>query len=351
MNNPANAFRAALAAVLVLVVLVGVLAANGNNRVHLPIVRYDPIPTLPPTPPPPAFSEAANFYITPRQPINASTFNTGSFRLENHSRNGERIASLRIDFATAVFMDMVFDPYGQAGDVVAKDVVIDSRVGLSVQGHTYESPNAGGFDVLVMTFANFDPGETVFFSVDVDPTTIRGTGAPGPAESGSACGLELVGSTITVTFENGKTQTNDLTWLPEPGYLSCGGWTQLRDGTPPEVAAAVLGVVPPAGFALPTQVVRVNGEPGRPVVVTVIEGGQYLAGLPGGGYDVEPYEANSAITAREYAAAIGPGGFVDIPIGLSKNGAEGGYNMITVAAEDYYGRRGPQSPAMILKME
>lgn len=351
MMKHTGAVRAVGLALMLAVLWAAIAAANGGNTVLLPVIGYDPLPTLPPTPPPAAYSEAAVLYVTPRSQLNASTYNSGAFALDNQSLKGERIIEARIDLSTAVFMDMVFDPEGKAGDFIAKDVVVDGRVGLSYLGRSYEGPHDGGYDVLVLNFANFDPGERFLFSVDVDPTTIKGAQAPGPAESGSVCGLELIGSTVTVTFDNGKTQTNDLSWLPTPQFMSCGAWAQLRDGTPAEPMTTILGVTPPTVVFDPSQVVRVNGAPGQPVVVTIIEGGQYLAGLPNGGHDVDPFEANSAITVREYQARIGPGGLVDVPVQLTQSNSEGGYNLLTAAADDYYGRRGLLAAVKVLKLE
>jgi hypothetical protein len=327
--------------------------ANGGQRAYLPVAVYDiaPLPTAVPTPTVTPYSEAAAFYITPFQGLNASTFNTGAFTLDNQSLNGQRLVQARIDLSTAVFMDMVFDPFGQAGDFVAKDVVVDGKAGLSYVGRTYEGEHDGGYDVLVLNFANFDPGESFIFSVDVDPTTIRGTGAPGPGESGSVCGLELTGSTITVTYENGTTLSNEVFHLPKEGQANCGAWAQLRAGQPPEPVISVPGVTSPAVVNAANPIVRVSGPAGQPVVVAVIEGAQYLQGLPGGGFDVDPFEANSAITVREYPGVVGPNGTVDVPVVLSRANPEAGYNIITAVFDNFYGLRGPAAPEIVLKYE
>jgi hypothetical protein len=324
--------------------------ANGGNATYLPVAMYDAAPTPIPTPTVTPHAEAAAFYITPAQGLNASTFNTGAFTLDNQSLNGQRLVRARIDLSTAVFMDMVFDPFGVAGDVVAKDLAVDGKAGISYLGRTYEAEHDGGYDVLVLDFANFDPGESFIFSVDVDPTTIRGTGAPGPGESGSVCGLELTGATITVTYENGVTLSNEVFHLPRDGQVNCGAWAQLRAGQPPEPGISVIAASPPAVVGAANQVVRVSGPAGYPVVVAVLEGAQYLQGLPGGGYDVDPFEANSVITMREYPGTIGPGGTVDIPVVLSRSGPEAGYNLITAVLDNHYGLRGPAAGVIVLEL-
>ena len=126
---------------------------------------------------------------------------------------------------------MVFDPNGQAGDTVAKDLTVDVREGLSFVGRVWEAPHDGGYDVLVLRFSNFDRGDRFEFSVDVDPTSITGVGAPGPAESGSVGGLELVGATITATFDSGLTVVNQVYRMPNAGAGS-GALAVMRPGAP-----------------------------------------------------------------------------------------------------------------------
>ena len=54
--------------------------------------------------------------------------------------------------------------------------------------------------------------------------------------------------------------------------------------------------------------------------------------MPNGGYDIDPYEANKAISVAQQAFTIGSGGFVDVPVTLTKSHAEGGLNQIVAAA-------------------
>ena len=94
-----------------------------------------------------------------------------------------------------MYKRQVFDPFGQAGDAVAKSYTLDG--GLKQASYVFEQPHDGGFDVLVVRYNGFDPGDFSAFSLDIDPTSIKGGSAPGPAESGSVGGLELVGATVT----------------------------------------------------------------------------------------------------------------------------------------------------------
>jgi hypothetical protein len=309
---------------------------------YLPVVKYDHTPTPAMSPTPAAtptrapHSAAALLQITAFQPINASTFNSGSFVLENHSLNDERISQVRIDLSTAAFPDLIFDPHGSGGDTVAKDLVVDSREGMSLQEHGYEGERGGGFDILTMEFASFDPGDRFTFSVDVDPNSIRGVGAPGPNESGSICGLEMVGALVTVTFEGGETLANQLYRMPEPENV-CGAWAYVQSGLPPRplVEPAELLVTP-----IPHYIVQIDGPAGQPVHVLVIEGGLFLDGVPGGGYDIDPFEVNSALVFREYTTHIASTGRVTLPVELSRSHPAGGRNYIIAVFDNYHGRKG-----------
>ena len=325
-------------------------------RIHLPHVRLDPSPTPPPTPvvtpTRTPYSAAAALTITRHKAINASTFNTGSFIIGNDSLNGERLSELRIDLSTAMLPDVVFDPFGQAGDAVAKSYTLDG--GLKQASYVFEQPRDGGFDVLVVRYNGFDPGEFSTFSLDIDPTSIKGVGAPGPAESGSVGGLELVGATVTVAFDSGAPITGQVYRLPDDGGVGSdhsGGIAVLRDGLPPRPSLAVVGVTPPAVVTNANQTVRVSGPAGQPVTVLVIENGLFLAGVPNGGFDIDPFEANNALTAREYAAVVGPGGFVDVPISLSRSAPEGGIHAISAVFDDHYGLKGLVAGPVVVELE
>lgn len=320
-----------------------------TGAVHLPMISRGATPTVQPTPTRTPFSASAALYITPFQPINASTFNTGSFVLENLSRGDERIRQVRIDLSTAVFLDMVFDPFGVAGDTVAKNLTIDARSGLIFQGHRFDGPNSGGYTVLEMDFASFDPGDSIRFSIDVDPTSIKGSSAPGPGESGSVGGLELVGATVTVAFETGPVLTNQVYRLADAGKPG-GGLVLLRDAIPPRPQLVVVGASAPGIVDRAQQTARIGGPVGQPVQVLVIEGALFAAGLPGGGHDIDPFEANNALTLREYSARIGPGGTVDVPILLSRSHPNGGLNIITAVFDDHYGLKGLTASPLILEL-
>lgn len=327
--------------------------AQSEEKVHLPLIRFDPSPTPAVTPTAPPLTHAATLHITPFKAINASTFNANSFVVGNQSANGARLTEMRIDLSTAIFPAMVFDPFGTGGDTVAKDLSVDLKVGLNLNGHRYENPNGGGFDVLILEFGGFDPGDQFEFSVDVDPTSIKGSGAPGPGESGSVGGLELVGATVTVTFDTGEILINQVWRMADRGPQGpnhSGAVAVLRGGLPPRPQIEIAGIVPPAIVGNPGQTVRVTGPAGQPVTVLVVEGGLFVEGLPGGGFNVQPFDANNALVAREYDGVVGPDGWVDIPVSLSRTMPEGGINHISAAFDNYYGVKGLVAAPLVLEL-
>jgi hypothetical protein len=280
--------------------------------------------------------------------LNSSTFTSGSFRITNDSPGGQQIASVRFDLSTSLLPDLVFDPVGAAGDSLGKGFTVDANPGVGTIGHTFGGAHDGGFDALTATFTDFAPGETLTFSADVDPTSIRGSDPPGPGESGSVSGLELTSATVTVTYEDGTFEAGRL--FRTPGSL---GESRVRlDGVGRAVpSVAVVGVpTNPATITEPAQTVRVTGPPGATVRLLAVEGALFTAGLPGGGFDIDAYEANSVVAVNEHAVTIGPGGSVDVPVTLGTSVPNGGNHRL-VAVVESAGAAGPTSGMIVVQFD
>ena len=80
-----------------------------------------------------------------------------------------------------------------------------------------------------------------------------------------------------------------------------------------------------------SQTAQVTGPVGANVRLIVMESGLLINGA---GFDVDPYEANSALQRTEYTAVIGGSGTVDIPITLQLSMVDGGYNYIAAVIEE-----------------
>jgi hypothetical protein len=279
----------------------------------------------------------------------SSTYGSGSFKITNNSPSGLRISSVRLDMSKAFLPDIVFDPDGTAGDPVGKGFTADSgasQTGLS--SNAFSLPLHTGYQALDLAFTNFDPGETFTFSADIDPSTIRGAAQPGPEESGSVSGFEMIGSQVTITFSDGSTLTSD---LYRKGTSTVGSVVTLKNNPPAAPGLSFVGIgTTPATTGTANQTLRVTGTAGQTVQLLRVEGALHLSGVPGGGYDVDPYESNKAISASEQTVTIGASGFVDVPVTLTRAITEGGYNHFIAVVKTADGQTG-ESAHVLLKYE
>jgi hypothetical protein len=100
---------------------------------------------------------------------------------------------------------------------------------------------------------------------------------------------------------------------------------------------------------IPNYTVEVSGPAWQLVSVLVIEGGLFLTGVPGGGYDIDPFEANSALVYREYSGVLGGDGKLELAVELSRSHAEGGLNYIVATFDNYYGLTGLVSEPFVIE--
>ena len=286
----------------------------------------------------------------------SSTNTTGSFQLQNLSTGGQKIVSVTVDLSTAMLPDVVFDPDGTAGDTDGKAFQLDSFNGSGTPVGTFEAPHDGvggadGYDVLRITCGpgvDFGNGNLLTFSADVDPTSVKGVPGPGPLHSASVSGLELIGATVTVTFNDGtvrKIRNAGLTGSSNTNKTSVG---LLSPDNLPTPILSVPGKVSP--FSTATQpTVRVAGLPGADVRVWTFNTALYLDGVAGGGYDIDPFEANSVIAYGITDAVIGASGFVDVPVTLSYSEETGGINFVAaVLVDEIDGRRSSSSDILVI---
>jgi len=306
-------------------------------------------------------TSAATFTIShPKNALNASTYTTGTFKLKNDSKSGQKIKKVRIDLGSSLLPDMLFDPKGTAGDKVAKCFTPDSgtaAVGLVAPADPCASPFAeardGGYEVLGASFGDFGPGETFTFSTDADPTSIKGVSAPGPGESGSVSGLELAGAQVTVEFDDGSVRTAQTFRTPDTIETSpnvSASKAMLGSGLPPKPGIQVLGVAAPAKVTGANQTVRITGPAGASASLLLAEAGLFTSGVPNGGYDLDPFEANNLLAVLEKPAKIGQSGYVDVPVTLTRSATNAGRNHLVAVLEDASGRHGPASSVLVLEL-
>jgi hypothetical protein len=113
----------------------------------------------------------------------------------------------------------------------------------------------------------------------------------------------------------------------------------------PLITADNLQVTP-----IPHYTVQIGGPSGQPVNVLVIEGGLFTQGVPGGGYDLDPFEANSALVYRDYSTSIEDDGTATVQVELSRSHANGGLNYIVATFDNYYGVKGLVTEPIVVEL-
>ncbi|MEM9237512.1 MAG: hypothetical protein AAGB14_12085 [Verrucomicrobiota bacterium] len=156
--------------------------------------------------------------------VQRSNYGKNSFRILNSG--SKDISSFRLDVSKALYPDSVFDPEGLAGDSVAKALQIDEDQDTGIVVPQGISPEVylgdggdKGFDAIQLKFkkGGFNPGESIGFSIDMDPNSIAGTkkkplddGTLPWWDVGGVSGAELIGSRFTVTFDDGSMASGQL---------------------------------------------------------------------------------------------------------------------------------------------
>lgn len=291
----------------------------------------------------------ALFVVNPGNYFDASTYTRHSFRLTNSSGGTQKITKLRIDARSAILSDLVFDPQGLAGDIVGKGFTADSNAAVvGVGSFEYFGEHDKGYDILEVSFNDFNPGELFTFSIDMDPTSIQGAQPGGPSESGNVSGTELIGSLIQVTFDDGSTYSGELYRIP--GHYGGSQIVLNADSTAaPEIVA--LGVASDTSIVYNSaQTIRVSAPEGSSVSLLGLDAALYTDGLPNGGFDIEPFEANSIVTLFEYNKTAGQDGYADFPVTLVCTNPKSGLNYITAVVNGAGGRTSYISNVLILKL-
>ena len=280
--------------------------------------------------------------ITPNSSLGASTFSNNSFQIDylddgNANIPLPNIQSISFNLSTGILPDMVFDPVGAGGDATSSCFTPNlgaTATGLVAPGDPctdpFSVPRNGGFDVMTINFADFNEGENFEFTTDVDPNNIQGVAGAGNA--GAVSGLELAGTKVTITFDNGLVLSGSMF---EDGSL--GGSTTIGaqpanvPGMP--VISTVNGTAPQT-VNTTNQTVTVTGDPGSYVGLLQIDSRLFIASGDDP-FDVSPAElpfyANEAMAKGLYTAQIGGNGSVDIPVTLQQtpganNTPDGGLN-------------------------
>ncbi len=190
----------------------------------------------------------------------------------------------------------------------------------------------GGFDVLKINFSDFKPNKKLEFSVDTDPTSTKGAEQSNSKHYGSISGLELVGATATVNLADGTTLQGRFYRIPDS---ETGSQVTLTSEVSNTIAPPIIEAVGKDAFATvadANQTIKITGKAGSKVSLLIVEGALYVEN---NGFDIDPFEANTAIAVNEVTATIGSNGTVNIPVTLTRTDAEsGGYNYFIAKYQD-----------------
>jgi hypothetical protein len=298
---------------------------------------------------------AAIVSITDSADLSGSTFSSGSMSIINQSGASIEIDSVRIDLRPTILPDMVFDPSGVAGDVVAK--CLTAGTAAASVGYVdpadpcvdpFSSPHDGGFDIADLAFTDFQPGEQFKFAVDIDPTSIQGTAAA--AGAGAVAGVELSGARYTVGFSDGSSISGRLFRTPS----SAGGSTnEIRFNGPgaPSLEALDSASVPDLVLNR-VQTLRLRGlTPGATARVLQLETEMDLNGRTG--FTPEAFEGNRALSVAEYSAVADSNGIAEVTATLTRSAAGGGINYFQAVEVDGdgSGRTGANSNVVVLELD
>ncbi|OYR41126.1 hypothetical protein DJ82_06360 [Halorubrum sp. Ib24] len=312
---------------------------------------------------------AASVSVTPDTDTEASTYSGGSFTVEN--TGDQPISSVTFDLSSAAMPDMVFDPDGTAGDQAAKGLVVDGESGDGVgvastaDDDVFGQPHNGvngsdGYDALTVEFTDFDPGESVSFSADNDPTSIKAASMTSQ-EAGPVSGLELARSTVSVQYADGSAQEAQLF-----GDGSAGGAQATVDESvapAPSIdvqgvdldEAALRGHHSAATVSEADQTVTVTGEPGETATLLHVESELELDTVPDydgtPGYDIEPYEGNKVENVDYQTVTLDSNGEAEVPVTLLNTTAVGGYNYFVATHGEPGSDTGLGSNAVVLKYD
>ncbi|MFC5136486.1 malectin domain-containing carbohydrate-binding protein [Halorubrum glutamatedens] len=312
---------------------------------------------------------SASVSVTPDSGTEASTYGGGSFTVEN--TGDQEISSVTFDLSSGAMPDMVWDPDGTAGDQAAKGLVIDSESGDGVgvvstaDDDVFSQPHNGvngsdGYDVLTVEFTDFGPGESVSFSADNDPTSIKDASISSQ-EAGPVSGLELARSTVSAEYADGSVQETQLF-----GDGSAGGAQATLDDSVASAPSIGVQAVDLDDGALrdhhsaatvseADQTVIVTGEPDETVTLLHFEAELELDDVPEydgtPGYDIEAYEANKIENVDYQTVTLDSNGEAEVPVTLLNTTDVGGYNHLVATHGEPGSDTGLDSNVVVLKYE
>ncbi len=283
-----------------------------------------------------------------------STYESGSFILENTSEGGQIMVRMTLDTRPALLPGIVFDENGIAGDLTGKNLTVDNDNGTSFIQHTTEHPFGLGYQSLTLNFLGFEPNQSFAFSIDLDPASIQGTTPPGPNDSGGIDGAEMIGSRVEVEYGDGTVQSGYLFRLDDTVQASI-----VYLGTDlPDVSAELITGNSPLQTDEAIQTVRIESEPDQPVRLIAAQVEAHTEGADPDAPLIGEYGANKLINMIEIRVTTDANGvaLAELPLDATDGlyyivATDGLYYIVAAAHDDDPNMTGPPSERLIVKRQ
>tara|TARA_R110000868_G_scaffold150689_1_gene374141 strand:- start:31332 stop:37586 length:6255 start_codon:yes stop_codon:yes gene_type:complete len=239
--------------------------------------------TITSTPKPDGDVGAAELHFTPNADIDVSTYQPNTVQISNLITSSKDLKKVIINIEDAILPDGAFFDPNAAGGNNGKAFQINSAVGSFAANATYQLGSAAtGYKQISIDFNGFNPGETVNFSLDIDPMSMLGYGKTVPA--GGVSGAELAGSRVTFVFDDGSTTEAEL-FGSGIAQADARGVSNLRAAPTLSLQGQSSGNV---SFPAGDPSVIVHGTPGATVRVQMMTVAQLSVPFE------DPYEGNAA---------------------------------------------------------
>ena len=132
----------------------------------------------------------------------------------------------------------------------------------------------------------------------------------------------------------------------------------IEQGIPAAPTLSILGFADPIALPDAAQTIVVTGTPGEPVTLLQVDARLYIdLGAPGGGFDIDPFEANAAMAKVVLNTVIEGDGDVEVPVSLLATtsgdaGPDGGINHF-IAVQEMNGPipRGLTSNTVVVELD
>lgn len=288
----------------------------------------------------------------------ASTFDDGSMAVTNTGAPGDPALtgfSLTLDPDEMPLRDLAYDPVdgSSAGDEGSKSFTAVQPLPAGVTATAaYQDPLAGGYRTLSVSLGGpgLAPGETMRFSIDVDPTSITGLPRFVGSGPGQISGAELTGALFSAGFADGAVLSSRL--APTPVTAPTGARAVVPEAGP-RLNVSLIGAPTPAVTSTDLQRFVVSGAPnGTNARIMVIQSELRLSALPG--YDVQAFESNFFVNSRVQALTFFDNGAATQSVRLQGRDAPNalvtpGLNIAVAYTVDGAGRPGPTSTPVVIR--